>query len=110
MAMLIADRPVPVFPAPVTYRSQRTGKTAFGRDLQDHVLASARPAPHVGQAEKVEVGAIRLRMPCALRPSRAKVDETRLVGVERKPEPSKTFVQHCQDTLGVDDVSSDTRN
>lgn len=39
-----------------------------------------------------------------LRPSRAKVDETRLVGVERKPEPSKTFVQHCQDTLGVDDV------
>lgn len=84
--MLIADRPVPVFPAPVTYRSQRTSKTALGHDLHHHVLASARPSPHVGQAEKVELGAIRLRMPCALRPSRAKVDKTRLVGVERKPE------------------------
>lgn len=97
--MLIADRPVPVFPAPVTYRSQRTSKTALGRDLHHHVLASARPFPHVGQAEKVELGAIRLRMPCALRPSRAKVDKTRLVGVERDTNGRRPTENVCGRTL-----------
>lgn len=90
--MLVADRPMPVFPAPVAGRSQRTGKTAFGLDLQNHVLASARPSPHVGQAEKVKVGPICCRMPCDLRPSRAKVDKTCLVRVEREPEPAKTLI------------------
>jgi hypothetical protein len=70
---------VTVFPTPVADRSQRTGKAAFGRDLLHHIFSSARPSPHVGQAEKVEVGAIRLRMPRALCPSRAKVDEACLV-------------------------------
>jgi len=43
-------------------------------------------------------------MPCALRPSRAKVDETCLVRVEREPVPSKTLAQHRQDPVGIDDV------
>jgi len=90
MAVLIADRPVPVFPAPVTHRCQRTSKAAFGRDLHHHVFSSARPSPHEGQAEKVEVGAIRLRMPCALRPSRAKVDEARSVSPYRPSRLPRT--------------------
>jgi hypothetical protein len=43
-------------------------------------------------------------MPRALCPSRAKVDEACLVGVERKPEPSKTLTQHRQDPFGINDV------
>ena len=84
VAMLVTDRPMPVLPTPVTHRSQPTSKTTFGRKLHHHVFSSARPSPHVGQAEKVEVGAIRLRMPRALCPSRAKVDEACLVGARPK--------------------------
>jgi hypothetical protein len=40
MAMLIADRPMPVLPAPVVRRSHRASKAAFGRDLPNHVASS----------------------------------------------------------------------
>ena len=82
VAMLIADRPMPISPAPVTDRSQSSSKTALGRDLHHHVFSSTRPSPYVGQAKKVEVDGIRFWMACSLRLSRAKVDEPRLVGVK----------------------------
>ena len=73
--MLVADGPVPVFPTPVAHRGHCTGKTAFGRDLPDHVLAVPRPSPDMGQAEEVEAGPIRLRMACALCHLWAEIDE-----------------------------------
>src|SRR5690606_11988669 len=95
---------MPISPAPVTNRSQSSSKTVFGRNLHHHVFSSTRPSPHMGQAEKVEVGAIRFRMPRKLRLSRAKVDEACLVGMECKSKPFKTLAQYCQDPLGIDDV------
>src|SRR5271165_4870210 len=73
--MLVANGPVPVFPTPVTHRGHRTGKSALGRDLPDHVLAVPRPSPDMGQAEEVEAGPIRLRMACALCHLWAEIDE-----------------------------------
>lgn len=40
VAMLVADRSVPVLATPFTHRGQCTGKSAFGRNLPDHVPAS----------------------------------------------------------------------
>ena len=48
MAVLVADGPVPVFPAPVVHRGHRPGVPALGRDLQNHVLALPRPPPDMG--------------------------------------------------------------
>ena len=39
VVVLVADGPVPVSPAPVAHRGHRTGKSAFGRDLPNHVPA-----------------------------------------------------------------------
>src|SRR5271166_3596841 len=91
--MLVADGPVPVFPTPVAHRGQCTGKTAFGRDLPDHVLAVPRPSPDMGQAEKVEAGPIRFRMACALCHLWAEIDEACLVGMEREPKSCKMLAQ-----------------
>ena len=40
-------------------------------------------------------------MAYALRPMKAKVDEVRLVQVEREPVPCKPLSQHVHDPLGV---------
>src|ERR1700712_1955142 len=40
VVVLVADRVVPVCPAPVAYRSQPTSKAAFGRHLQHHVFST----------------------------------------------------------------------
>jgi hypothetical protein len=53
---LLAERPVPVGPAPVLDRDQRAGKAAFGRRLPRHVLTLPRFSPRVGEAEEVEEG------------------------------------------------------
>ena len=50
--MLRLDRQVPVSLAPVVYRFQRAGETAFRRDLANDVLALHRPPPHVGTRGK----------------------------------------------------------
>src|SRR6202158_5212130 len=55
----------------------------------------------MGEAEKVEHGAVRVRMTCALRPIDAKVDEMRLVGVELEPVPCKPLTQHVHDPFGI---------
>src|SRR6516165_8572882 len=55
----------------------------------------------MGKAEEVERGAVRVRMACALRPMKAKVDEVRLVRMEPKPVPCKSLPQHVHDPLGV---------
>ena len=62
MAMLVADRPVTVLPAPVINRGHRASKAALGRHLPNHLLAVPRPSPDMGQAQEVEGGPIRLRM------------------------------------------------
>ena len=48
VVVLRLDRQVPVTLAPVVYRFQRTGETAFRRDLANDVLALHRPAPRRG--------------------------------------------------------------
>src|SRR5271165_6718495 len=55
----------------------------------------------MGEAEEVERGAVRVRMTYAPRPMKAKVDEVRLVRVEREPVPCKPFTQHVHDPLDV---------
>src|SRR6202049_4575921 len=62
MEMLIAERPVSVFAAPIIDRSHCAGKSALGRHLPNHVLAVPGPSPDMGQAQEVEVGPIRFRM------------------------------------------------
>ena len=62
MGVLLGDRPVPVFPAPLADRRQRAGVTALRRYLPHHVLAVLRLAPYVAEAEKGERRAIRFRM------------------------------------------------
>jgi hypothetical protein len=59
----------------------------------------------MGQAKEVERGSIRIRMACALCSPWAEIDEAGLVRVEREPEPCKTFVQYCQDTLSVGKIA-----
>src|SRR5271166_4080577 len=58
----------------------------------------------MGQAEKLEVGPIRLRMACALRHLWAEIDEACLVGMEREPTSRKTLAQDRQHAFGVDDI------
>src|SRR4051812_17803283 len=65
VAMLVAERPVPVFPAPVVDRGHGACKPALGRHLPDHILAVPRPSPDMGQAKEVEGSPIRLRMTLA---------------------------------------------
>src|ERR1700678_3245685 len=98
--VLIADRLVAVLPAPVVDRDQGAGEAAFRRPLPHHVLALLRLRPGVGEAEKVErpVFAVRMRAILALG---TEVDEARLVGMEREPEPSKALRQHFHDPFGV---------
>src|SRR5208283_989183 len=55
----------------------------------------------MGEAEEVERDAVRIRVAYAPRPMKAKVDEVRLVQVERKPVPCKPPSQHVHDPLGV---------
>ena len=58
----------------------------------------------MGEAEEVERGAVRIRMAYALRPMKAKVDEVRLVWVERQPVSCKPLPQHVHDPLGVVEI------
>src|SRR3954462_12390762 len=60
--MLHGDRPMPVIPAPLGDRRQRSGIAALGRDLPDHVDPFARLAPDMGEAKEVERGAVRSRI------------------------------------------------
>jgi hypothetical protein len=49
----------------------------------------------MGQAEEVEVGPIRFRLARALCHSWAEIDEARLVGMEREPNPPPSAVSNC---------------
>ena len=95
---------MPVVPTPVAHRGHRAGKTALGRDLPDHIPPVPRPSPNMGQAEKVEVDPLRLRMACALCHLWAEIDEACLVGMEREPKSRKTLAQDRQHALGVDNI------
>src|SRR5215471_10069928 len=98
--VLFACRPMPVGPAPFLDRSQRAGKSTFGRRLPHHVLALPRLSPRGGEAEKVK----RLRLAVWRRPTtslRAEVDEARLVRMQLEAEPAKPFPQHAHDPLGI---------
>src|SRR4051794_25494552 len=99
--MLDGDRPMPVIPAPLGDRRQRSGIASLGCDLPDHVDPFARLAPDMGEAEEVERGAMRSRVLGALRPLEAEVDEARLAGMEREPIPGKTLAQYSQNPRGI---------
>ena len=92
---------MPIASAPLSYRRQRPRVPAFGRHLPHPVHALLRLGPDMGEAEEVERGAVRIRMACALRPMKAKVDEVRLVRMELEPVPCKPLTQHVHDPLGV---------
>src|ERR1700730_3795643 len=98
--LLVRQRLVAVVPTPIADRTQRAGEPAFGRSLAHHVLALLRLHPSVGEAEKVERrrGAVRMRATWTLG---AEVDEARLVGMEREPEPIKPFFQSLHGAPGV---------
>ena len=61
MGVLLRDRLVSVFPAPLADRRQRAGVTALRRYLAHDILAVLRLAPYVAEAEKGERRAIRFR-------------------------------------------------
>jgi len=101
MGMLAAQGEMPIASAPLAHCRQRPRVTIFGRDLPHPIHASLRLSPDVGKTQKVERGAARIRMACALRSIDAKVDEVRLVGVERESVPCKPLAQHIHDPLGI---------
>src|SRR6516165_12086424 len=103
-AMLVAERPMAVVPAPGSNCGHRAGIPVFGGHLPNHVLAIPRPPPNVGEAKEVEAGPIRLRMARALSSLRAEVDEARLVGVERESVPSEALAEDRQHAFGGIDV------
>ena len=104
VGVLLTDRLVPIFPAPLADRRQRAGVTALCRYLAHDGLAFLRLAPYVAEAEKGERRAIRFRMCFPIRSFEAEVDEARLVGMERKLVPSETLAQNAEDPLGVEEV------
>ena len=55
----------------------------------------------MGKTEEVERGATRVRVPRALRPMKAKVDEARLVGMKGEPIPGKPLAQYGEDPSGI---------
>src|SRR2546430_6084914 len=48
MAMLVAERPVAVFPTPALYFGHLSGKTALCRYFPHHILFFPRPPPDMG--------------------------------------------------------------
>ena len=79
MGMLVAQGQMPIASAPLAHRRQRPRVTAFGRHLPHPVDALLRLGPDMGKAQKVERGAARIRMACALRAIDAKIDEARVL-------------------------------
>ena len=75
VGVLLGDRRVPVFPAPLADHRERAGVTILCRYLPHHVLAVPRLAPYVAEAEEGERRAIRFRMSCPIWSFEAEVDD-----------------------------------
>ena len=101
VAVLVAQRPMPIASAPIPHGRQGPGKAPLGRELPHPRLTFPRLAPHVGKAQKVERGSVRLPMACTIRAMVAKIDEPRLDRVEREPVPAKSLAQHAENPLGL---------
>ena len=104
MGVLVPDGLMPVGPAPILDRRQRTGVTVLCRYLPHHILACPRFAPHVSKSEKGERGTIRLRMVSPIWPVVAEINEARLVWMECESIPCKPLAQHAEDPLGIEEV------
>ena len=104
MSMLLGDRQMPVFPAPVANRRQPAGVTLLCRYLPHDVLALSRLSPNVAEAEEGERRPIRFRVVFSIRSVAAEIDEARLVGVERELVSTKTLAQNIQNPLGILEV------
>src|SRR5262245_30888341 len=102
--MLLGDRSMSVFPAPVRHRCERAGVTLLCRYLPHYVLTLPRLSPNVAEAEKGERRPIRVRAVLAVWSVAAEVDEARLVGMQLELVPSKTLAQNIQDPLGVQEI------
>src|SRR3954451_23351516 len=61
-AMLVAERPMAVFPAPGSSCIHRVGDLVFGVHFPIHVLTIPRPHPDMSEPKEVEAGPIRFRM------------------------------------------------
>src|SRR3954454_7961538 len=90
-AMLVAERPMAVFPAPGSNCSHRAGKPVFGGHLPNHVLTIPRTPPVMSYDKDDEAVHISFRMARALSLLWAEVDEARLIGVERQSIPSESL-------------------
>jgi hypothetical protein len=99
--MLLADRLVPSALAPIGNRQQGSGEPSLCCHLPHHVLASHRPAPHVGKAEEVERCTACRRMMLPVRSTEAEVDEPRLLRMECESKPVQPPTQDMEDSLGV---------
>ena len=78
------------------------GIAALVRHLPHPLIPFRDLPPHMGKTEEVERGAARpARVPCALRPMKAKVDEARLVGMKGEPIPGKPLAQCGEDPSGI---------
>src|SRR5512133_2300948 len=104
MGVLVRDGLMPVDPTPSRHRRQRSGVTVLRRYLSHHIVTCPRLPPNVDKAEEGERRAIRLRMGRHSGLGVAEVDETRLVGMERKSIPCKSLAQYAEDPLGIEHV------
>ena len=95
VGVLLRDRLVSVFPAPLADRRQRAGVTALRRYLAHDILTVLRLAPYVAEAEKGERRVIRFWMSFPIWSFEAEVDESRLVGMELKLLPTETLAQNA---------------
>ena len=82
--MLLPERTVQVLPAPFSHGGQRTRAPILRRCLAIDVLALPRLSPHVGEAEEVERGPERRRVPPS-RASKPKSTKRVLVGWSVSP-------------------------
>src|SRR5262249_36206551 len=94
MGMLLRDRLVSIFPAPLADRCQRAGVTVLRRYFAHDVLAVLRLAPYVGEAAKGERCPTRVRGGLSIWSVAAEIDESRLVGVERELVPTEALAQN----------------
>ncbi len=98
--MLRLDRQVPGALAPVVYRFQRAGETAFRRNLANDVLALHRPPPDVGEAGEVERrGRCHPVTPAVTPPAEVHIARPGLV--EREPVSTEMFTRHVTQPLAA---------
>ena len=97
--VLLLEREMPVVLAPVPYGLGSPCKSVAGRELTYDQPTSPRLAPHVGEAEEVEL-ALSV-MSAALPVHGPEVHKARLAVMEREPISRKPLAKDSEHTLAV---------